>query len=89
MKCSRGFQVIQMVKYQLFDTGSVLEIFITHFYMFFPQETKFWLLFFLFKYMSFPEETEQTAEDKVEMSKPVLKMASSCSLTHTMGNGRT
>ncbi|XP_075874914.1 WD repeat-containing protein 27 [Nelusetta ayraudi] len=35
------------------------------------------------------EETEQTAEDKAEMSKPVLKMASSCSLTHTMGSGRT
>lgn len=66
-----------------FDTGSDLEIFITHFYMFSPQETVRFLIYFL------PEETEQTAEDKVEMSKPVLKMASSCSLTYTMGNGRT
>lgn len=39
MKCSRGFQAIQMVKYQLFDTGSDLEIFITHFCMFSPQGT--------------------------------------------------
>lgn len=39
MKCSRGFQAIQMVKYQLFfDTGNDLEIFITHFYMFPPKK---------------------------------------------------